>query len=162
MRRIRPLPRDLMLIFAAAVPVNYAWEIAQTPLYTGVEFPGAVWHCFVASLGDGLLVLFIYAAVAVAVRSWDWYMRPAASSYIAMAAAGLAVGVAVEWWGLHVARRWQYSDLMPIVPGVRVGLAPVAQMLLLPPAIFVAVRRLAWAVRRWGTRATEVNSTEIK
>jgi len=143
MRRLRPLLGDLLLIFAAAVPVNYAWELAQTPLYTGVDFPGAAWHCFVASLGDGLLVLLIYAAVAVGVRSRDWYMHPAAASYIATAAAGLAVGVAVEWWGLHVARRWQYSELMPIIPGADVGLAPILQMLMLPPAIFAAVRRLA-------------------
>ena len=138
-----PLARDLLLIFFVAVAVNYAWELAQTPLYAGVDFPGAVWHCFVASLGDGLLLLFIYAAVAVALRSLDWYMRPGVEAYFAMAAAGLAVGVAVEWWGLHIAKRWQYSELMPIIPGAAVGLAPILQMLVLPPAIFAAVRRLA-------------------
>lgn len=138
-----PLARDLLLIFFVAVAVNYAWELAQTPLYAGVDFPGAVWHCFVASLGDGLLLLFIYAAVAVALRSLDWYMRPGVEAYFAMAAAGLAVGVAVEWWGLHIAKRWQYSELMPIIPGAGVGLAPILQMLVLPPAIFAAVRRIA-------------------
>lgn len=143
MVRLQPLARGLVLIFVVAVAMNYAWEIAQTPLYEGVEFPGAVWHCFVASLGDGLLVLFIYATVAVATRSLDWYLRPGATAYIAMAAVGLVVGVAVEWWGLHLAKRWQYSDLMPIVPAAGVGLAPVLQMLLLPPAIFIAVRQLA-------------------
>lgn len=137
------LARGLLLIFVVAVAVNYAWELAQTPLYAGVDFPGAAWHCFVASLGDGLLLLFIYAAVAVAMRSLDWYMHPGVEAYFAMAAVGLAVGVAVEWWGLHLARRWQYSELMPIIPGVGVGLAPILQMLLLPPAIFIAVRRLA-------------------
>ena len=137
-----PLARGLLLIFFVAVAVNYAWELAQTPLYAGVDFPGAVWHCFVASLGDGLLLLFIYAAVAVAMRSLDWYMRPGVEAYFAMAAAGLAVGIAVEWWGLHIAKRWQYSELMPIIPGAGVGLAPILQMLVLPPAIFAAVRRL--------------------
>lgn len=137
-----PLARGLLLIFFVAVAVNYAWELAQTPLYAGVDFPGAVWHCFVASLGDGLLLLFIYAAVAVAMRSLDWYMRPGVEAYFAMAAAGLAVGIAVEWWGLHIAKRWQYSELMPIIPGAGIGLAPILQMLVLPPAIFAAVRRL--------------------
>jgi hypothetical protein len=148
MPRFAPLARGILLIFVAAVVVNYAWELAQTPLYAGVDFPGALWHCFVASLGDGLLVLFIYAAVALTVRSLDWYMRPVAASNIAMAAAGLAVGVAVEWWGLHVARRWQYSEFMPIIPAAGVGLAPIAQMLLLPPAIFAAVRWFAMRRRR--------------
>jgi hypothetical protein len=143
MARLARLARGLLLIFIVAVTVNYAWELAQAPLYAGVDFPGAAWHCFVASLGDGVLLLFIYAAVALATRSPDWYMHPGVQAYIAMAAAGLAVGVAVEWWGLYIARRWQYSELMPIIPGVGVGLAPILQMLLLPPAVFIAVRRFA-------------------
>ncbi len=131
------------LLFAMAAAINYAWELAQTPLYAGVAFPGAIWHCFVASLGDGLLVLFIFAVVAAVLCSFDWYMRPTMRSHVATAAAGLAVGFAVEWWGLHIARRWQYSDLMPLIPGTGIGVAPVLQMLLLPPAIFWVMRRLA-------------------
>ena len=82
----------LVLLFALATTVNYAWELAQTPLYAGVEFPGAIWHCFVAALGDGLLVLLIFAAVATVMRSPDWYIRPTAQSYLTMAAVGLVVG----------------------------------------------------------------------
>ena len=143
MGRIALFARGTSLIFIIAVSVNYAWELAQAPLYAGMQLPAALWHCFVASLGDGLLVLLIYAAVAVVVRSLDWYMRPAGRAYLAMAATGLLVGVVVEWWGLHMAKRWQYSDLMPILPATEVGLAPVLQMLVLPPAVFAAVRRLA-------------------
>lgn len=135
--------RRLSLIFALAVAINYAWELAQTPLYEGVEFPEAIWHCFVASLGDGLLVLFIFGAVATVLRSPDWYMLPAAQSYLAMMAAGLAVGFAVEWWGLHIAKRWQYSSRMFILPWTGVGAAPILQMLVLPPAIFWAAGRLS-------------------
>ena len=143
MAHVAVIARGIALIFVVSVAVNYAWELAQAPLYTGVNFPGALWHCFVASLGDGLLVLFVYAAVAVAVRSPNWYMHPGIRGYTAMAAAGLGVGFAVEWWGLHIARRWQYSELMPIIQETGIGAAPVLQMLLLPPAIFWIVRRIA-------------------
>ena len=140
---MRSVAVRLSLLFALAAAVNYAWELAQTPLYAGVAFPGAIWHCFVASLGDGLLVLFIFAVVAAVIGALNWYMRPTMRGHVAMAAAGLAVGFAVEWWGLHIARRWQYSDLMPLIPGTGIGVAPVLQMLLLPPAIFWVMRRLA-------------------
>ena len=130
-------------MFALATAVNYAWELAQTPLYVGVTFPVAIWHCFVSSLGDGLLVFLIFAAVATVMRSPDWYLHPTTQSYLVMAAAGLVVGLAVEWWGLQIARRWQYSELMPVIPGTGIGAVPVLQMLLLPPAIFWVVRRLA-------------------
>ncbi len=51
----------LVLVFIAAVAVNYLWELAQAPLYVGMEiYNSAVfWHCFVASLGDGLMVYCI-------------------------------------------------------------------------------------------------------
>ena len=133
----------LLLVFALSVLVNYLWELAQTPLYAGVEFPGAIWHCFVAAAGDGVLVLLIFAAVALATGALDWYMHPGTRSYAAMAAAGMTVGFAVEWWGLHIDRRWQYSELMPLIAETGIGAAPVLQMLLLPPAVFWIVRRIA-------------------
>lgn len=135
---------QLLHIFALAVVINYGWELAQAPLYVGVEFPGAIWHCFVASLGDGLLVLFIFGAVAALLGSLDWQTRPAIQKALAMVVAGLAVGFMVEWWGLHIAKRWQYAELMPIIPWTGVGAVPILQMLVLPPAVF-------WvAGRRWG------------
>ena len=137
------MSRRLLLIFTLAVMINYAWELAQTPLYVGVSFPGALWHCFVASLGDGFLVLFIFAAVAAAVGSSDWYVHPTIHSYVAMMAAGLAVAFAVEWWGLHIAKRWEYSRLMPLIPWTGVGVSPILQMMLLPPVIFWTAARLA-------------------
>lgn len=133
---------QLLHIFAVAVVINYGWELAQTPLYVGVDLPGAIWHCFIASLGDGFLVLFIFGAVAAFLRSLDWHMRPGLHSWLPMAAAGLGVGFAVEWWGLHIAKRWQYSELMPIIPWTEVGAVPILQMLVLPPAIFWMARRL--------------------
>ncbi len=37
---------------------------------------------------------------------------------------------------------WSYTTQMPLIPGVAVGVSPVAQMLLLPPLIL-------WVVARW-------------
>ncbi len=59
MRTIWLFPR----LFLVAVLINYVWEIAQSPLYVGMEnFNLVWWHCGLAALGDGLLVLLIYAA----------------------------------------------------------------------------------------------------
>lgn len=136
------IARRLLLVFALATGLNYPWELAQTPFYAGVEFPRAAWHCFVSALGDGLLVLGIYAATAVTTRDSAWYMHPRPRSYVAMAIAGLVLGFAVEWWGVSVAKRWQYSELMPVIPGAGVGAVPVLQMLVLPPVVFWLMRRL--------------------
>ena len=125
------------LLFLTAVVVNYPWELAQASLY---EWPGAssnvLWHCFVASLGDGVLVLLIFAAGLIALRRKDWFERPGLRGYLVMLAAGLAIGVGVEWVAVYVAQRWAYTDRMALVPGLGIGIVPVAQMLILPPLIF--------------------------
>ena len=127
----------LLLIFAVAVLANYPWELAQSPLYAGLgNLRAVLWHCFRAALGDGVLMLLIFAAGALAFRQGDWFVRPRARGYLVMLAAGLAIGIGVEWAGVHVAERWAYTARMPIIPGVDIGVVPIAQMLVLPPLVF--------------------------
>ena len=125
-------------VFIVAVLVNYAWELAQAPLYVGMGdyTAGVFWHCFVASLGDGIMVLLIVAAGWIILQRRDWFERPGIAGYVVMLSAGLLFALLVEWIGLHVLRRWEYSARMPPLPALRVGVAPIAQMLFLPPLIF--------------------------
>lgn len=55
---------------------------------------------------------------------------------------GLIISIIVEWVGLDVLKRWTYTDSMPIIPILNIGLLPVLQMLLLPPIIFAMVAAL--------------------
>ena len=125
--------------------VNYGWELAQAPLYVGMEnYSIAVLrHCFVASLGDGLMVLLIVAAGWLVLRHQYWFDRPGVPGYLVMLTTGFFLAVLVEWVGVHVLGRWQYTETMPVMPGLGVGVIPIAQMLLLPPLIF----RIAAVIR---------------
>ncbi len=127
------LPR----IFAVAVLINYIWEIAQSPLYVGMESFNLVWwHCGLAAIGDGLLVLLIYAAGWAVLRRRDWFVHPGGIGCAVMLLAGLVIGASVEWLAVFIGNRWEYTARMPLVPLLNVGLAPVAQMLVLPLLIF--------------------------
>ena len=128
----------LISIFIVAVLLNYLWELAQAPLYVGLEDydTRVFWHCFVASLGDGIMVLLIVAAGWITLRRPDWFVRPGISGYLVMIVAGLLLAVLVEWVAVHKLARWAYADRMPIVAPFAVGLVPIAQMLILPPVIF--------------------------
>ena len=130
--------RTLISLFIVAVLLNYVWELAQGPLYVGMETynTGVLWHCFVASLGDGVMVLLIVAVGRVSFGRWDWFDRPHIGEYLLMLTAGLVFAVVVEIVGVHILGRWQYSDLMPTLPGLAIGLVPIAQMLILPLLIF--------------------------
>ena len=133
-----------MAIFVAAVIVNYLWELVQTPLYEGMDdFSRMLWHCLVASLGDGLLVLLIFGVGWLMTGRRDWFISPGVRGYALMLATGLVIAVVVEWVAVRIAGQWDYNDGMPVVPLLGVGLAPIAQMLLLPPLIFHLVARRA-------------------
>jgi hypothetical protein len=128
----------LISIFVVAVLLNYLWELAQAPLYVGLKSynTAVLWHCFVASLGDGVMVLLIVAIGWILFRRWDWFLRPGVPGYLVMLSAGLILAVVVEWVAVYVLGRWEYTDKMPIIPGLGVGLVPIAQMVTLPPLIF--------------------------
>jgi hypothetical protein len=129
--------RRLTILFVVSVLVNYVWEMAQAPLYKGMDdFSVVWWHCGLAALGDGLLVLLIYAVGWVVLRGQDWFTHPGTVGYVVMLLAGLVIAVSIEWLAVFIANRWAYTARMPLVPALNVGLVPVAQMLVLPPLIF--------------------------
>lgn len=129
--------RMLVAIFTVAVAFNYVWELAQAPLYAGMEnFRRMLWHCFVPSLGDGVLVLLIYGLGWVVLNRRDWFVRPGRRGCALMLIGGLLIAISVELVAVSAFGRWKYTTRMPIFPGLRVGLLPIAQMLVLPPIIF--------------------------
>lgn len=81
-------------------------------------------------------MLLIVATGWITLKRRDWFERPGMAGYVVMLTAGFMLALFVEWLGLHVLRRWEYSERMPLLPALRVGLAPIAQMLFLPPLIF--------------------------
>jgi hypothetical protein len=101
-----------MLVFIVAVAVNYLWELAQAPLYVGMEIynSAVLWHCFVASLGDGLMILLIVAAGWIILHQQNWFQQPVVSGYLVMLTTGFFIAVMVEWLGERILRRWEYSE----------------------------------------------------
>ena len=130
--------QSLIQVFLVSVLLNYPWELAQAPLYVGLErYDSAVfWHCFVASLGDGIMVLLIALVGALVLPRWNWFQRPGIAGYLLMLTSGLVLAVSVEWVAVYQLGRWQYTSKMLILPRLNIGVVPIAQMLFLPPLIF--------------------------
>jgi hypothetical protein len=129
--------------FLLAVPLHFAWEMAQSYLFVGM--PLDAWRstaaCFVASLGDGLLTLLILGAGAVIFGTLAWMRRAGWGRWLTAMGLSLAVAIVMEWVLVYRLRRWAYDVDMPLIPGLRVGLTPLLQMALLTPPI------LWWASR---------------
>ncbi|HJT20158.1 MAG TPA: hypothetical protein VJ746_06790 [Nitrospira sp.] len=142
-KRCGLLRQILTRIFIVAALVNAPWEVAQSGLY--VEQDGgsiAWWHCAFMGLGDGVLVLGIFFIGRIVLGRLEWFEHPGLKGYATMLVSGLAISVATEWMMVYVAHRWGYTESMPLIPGLGVGITPIAQMLILPPFVF-------WVVGKW-------------
>lgn len=138
--------RTLATIFVVAVVFNYPWERAQASLYVGKDSSDIVWWlCFLATLADGLLVLLISAVGRIILHRPDWFEQPGMRGYLLMLGTGLLISLSVEWVTVYVLKWWAYTPEMPLLPWLGIGLAPVLQMLVLPPLIFRVVA--AWRGR---------------
>lgn len=83
-----------------------------------------------------MLVCLIYALGCLVFRRRNWLMPGHGLRIPFLLAAGLVVGVAVEWIGARLLQRWVYAPSMPLVPGLELGLVPLVQMILLPTVVF--------------------------
>lgn len=143
--RIGPF-NTLARLFIVSVAVNYFWEVGQGFLFVGMNnWEHMWWHCFVASLGDGVIIWIMHVAGWAVFRRPDWFIDPGVKGYSVMLATGLIIAVTVEWVAVHILHRWAYTADMPIIPGVNIGVVPVLQMLILPPMTFYIVE--AWSNR---------------
>jgi hypothetical protein len=86
--------------------------------------------------GMDLWFCLIVAAGWIILHQQNWFQQPVVSSYLVMLTTGVFIAVMVEWLGVRILRRWEYTEKMPMLPGLSIGLIPIAQMLFFPPLIF--------------------------
>lgn len=140
--RLNPL-KFLLVLFVISVALNYIWELVQAPLFVGMDSVGALaWHCFVASLGDGIILWIIYGLGWGAFGHWRWTYQPGFRQMAFMLSVSIVIAILIEWSALHWLKRWSYTDSMPLIPVLDVGLTPILQMLILPPFIFFLTHKL--------------------
>lgn len=134
-----------LLVFALLTFLfHFAWEILQAPLFARMPVMThwqATLVCLKATFGDVGIALASFAAGAVSDKQWQWFVDPSKRALAAYVATGVLITIAFEWHAVHWAGRWAYSDLMPLVPFLQVGLAPALQWVVLPLAVLFFLRR---------------------
>ncbi len=138
--------RAIVLYLSVSFVLHLIWENLQAPLYEGyISFQQHFWICFKAAWGDLLFMLVIYVALAIVHRDPFWvaersaYTHPA--TWIIALLVGLLLAVSFELWAVYVDHRFRYSEAMPLIPIVHIGLMPVLQMLLIPLAVLFLTSR---------------------
>jgi hypothetical protein len=131
---------------------NALWELAHLPLYT-IWSQGtprdrlvAVLHC---TAGDVLIALSAWTfAVIVGGRS-QWPAEGFWRVALLTIASGLVYTGFSEWQNTTVRHSWTCSDLMPVIPGLGLGLSPALQWLVIP------------SLALWGARPRDVRHKPV-
>lgn len=140
-RRLLDAPELNVLVFAFLL--HGPWETMHFPFYEGV---GSTPHrqaalvCGAASVGDAVIALLAFWAVAAGMQGGRrWLRSPSRAHVAAFTGVGILITAILEIVFTAIWPRWAYSDAMPVLLGV--GLVPIAQWLLLQPLTVWFVRR---------------------
>lgn len=123
-------------ILAIGFTVNLIWENAKAPFYKGYD--GFFQHfgvCLVAAVVDALVLLLLYFLVAAFNHNLYWPLKVKLWQYGLLAFIGGVLAVWFEKWAL-AGEQWSYTNEMPVVPVLDVGLLPLLQLMLLPGLTF--------------------------
>ena len=142
----------LRVYLVSTAAINLAWETLQLPLYTiwrsatlrSQAF--AVVHC---TIGDVLIALSALAVALLVAGDPAWPDRRFRSVALPAIAFGLAYTIFSEWLNVEVRGSWAYSQLMPVVMlfGLRIGLSPLLQWLVVPALAFMIMKRVSRPIR---------------
>ncbi len=128
--------RVTYLIISFSLLLNFAWEMLQMPLFLNM-LPGwqSTLFCILASVADTIMVLLIYYGFALLYNNNWWMIRPGPYRLMILVLTGGAGAVLAELRHINLGT-WGYSTHMPMIPGLKVGLVPVLQFMLLPGVIY--------------------------
>jgi hypothetical protein len=141
-------PTILRSYLVVSIAAHLIWEILQLPLYTlwsKGTFPKIVFAVVHCTIGDvmiaGLSLLVALATVATS----RWPAAGVTRVWVASLAMGVSYTIFSEWLNTRVRESWGYSELMPLVPVIGTGLAPLLQWIVVPTlAMWIAVGRKPW------------------
>lgn len=163
MRITKLLPSRWLFIarlFLISFALNWAWEMSQMIVYSGFQNRSMLQRiliCTVATFGDAFLTLGIYTIARFIARLSRRETKNAWKLYAAAMLLGAACAVIIERIAL-LSGHWFYTNQMPSVPLLGVGLWPFLQLaLLVPLAVWIALK---WnTLRSASHRAATANST---
>lgn len=133
----------LAILTIAAFLLHIVWENAQAPLYAGYQsfslhFP----ICFTGTIGDVVITLLVLAFLRLLKKD----NLQTAADFMALAIIGFIIAVFIEQNALLISK-WNYAPVMPLIPYLQVGLAPILQMTILLPLSFYLAKLFKQKIR---------------
>ena len=132
---LRGRAQRVAVYLAVSAVLNLLWEVVQLPLYTiwrtgtAGEIIFAVVHC---TGGDMIIAATSLAVALLLVGNRNWPGEQRRPVFAVTLIIGIALTIYLEWLNTTVRQSWAYSDLMPTLPVLGTGLAPLLQWVVVP------------------------------
>lgn len=123
--------RKLCSVFVLSFGLNLLWEQAHSVLYASYQgVPITEFVLLRAAVGDAIIltVLFLPFFYFDFFKKRTWLIIPL----------GILVSVIIELYALHTGR-WVYTQHMPLVPFLHIGLTPTIQLGLLGYLVYLFI-----------------------
>lgn len=123
--------------------LNATWEWTQSPFFidTTSSLNLIVWYRIHCSLGDTIILLVGFALLSLNRKSIAWIRNPKVSDYLVLCLLGVSYTFFSEYINVYVRHSWSYSEYMPLMPLIPVGIIPLVQWVALPPVIVFITKR---------------------
>lgn len=143
-KRRSPMLRRTAWLAVVGFLLNGNWEWLQTPFYDdrAIAITTVVWYRLHCTMVDVVILLGCAVVLTLLRRGTSWLERPAAPDMTLLAGIGTMYTALSEQLNVGVRAAWAYSPLMPVIPGTAIGLVPLLQWVLLPPAAVLLAARL--------------------
>ena len=129
--------RFILITIIVAFVLNFLWELMQMPLYDRSSFViNHITFCALGSVADAIMVLLIYFGLAVIFKNPLWIYPLKWQRVVLVILIGGIGAILSEMRHLSLGN-WAYSDSMPLIPILNVGISPVLQFMILPTLIYI-------------------------
>lgn len=141
LKKVLSLP-ELNIVFFSFL-LNFAWEVLQTPFFQDIsdKINTIVWYRFHCTVGDVMISLGSFWLVALISKTRTWFLNPTRARLLLFIAFGVSYTIFSEIKNVSLNKLWAYSDIMPVIPYIDVGVIPIIQWIILPPLLVFIVRR---------------------
>lgn len=127
------IAKQIIFLSLVAFILHVVWENAQASLFQGfASFNQHFLVCLIGTVGDVAITLSVYFVVALLKNNFNWIAALNKKDVVVLTIVGLFVAVGIEQRALLFGL-WAYTDAMPVIPYLKVGLTPILQMTLLLP-----------------------------
>jgi hypothetical protein len=141
MKKISIAPELNIAIFSFLL--NFVWEVLQTPFFIDLssDINTIVWFRLHCTFGDVIIALGSFWLVSLIFKNRLWILQPSRANIFLFILFGVSYTIFSEIKNVSIKDLWGYSDLMPVIPYIGVGIVPLVQWIVIPPFVIFLVKR---------------------